>query len=352
MSLLDEAKAARDAAHKEQGLLLDAAAMEKRSLTDAEEAKFQAANTRKAALDERVSQLEREEKQEAAAANVRKMVGGGFTAESRGGTYHPQGEHSFFKDLVTARNGDFEAINRLHTNNAEQRTSAGLGSYTSGHGADFAPPGYLNVVGQARAGAVFANLVYQREEHEAKGQLQVVWCRQLLGAGFKHTLQFGVASGPDELTVTGASLHAEYSTYHISSNAVIKHVVRRADSEDFMIDENNFHLLNITGPDARRAIRLLSHDELLWEMPLRWPPKGHSVQFTWRIETAGQNRVQSSPYQIGGSFTVSLFRYGTSHPVGYIRNPEDLSLLSEEVRAWIASHTQPEWVWRYRPHAS
>src|SRR5664280_202929 len=91
---------------------------------------------------------------------VRRMVGGAFT-ESRGGTYHPQGEHSFFRDLVTARSGDFEAINRLHTNNAEQRTSNGLGSYTTSHGADFAPPGYLNVVEQARAGAVFANLVHQ-----------------------------------------------------------------------------------------------------------------------------------------------------------------------------------------------
>src|SRR5664280_3013836 len=177
MSLLDEARVARDTAHRERGQMLDTAATEKRAFSDAEEAKFQNLGTKKAALDERVSQLERQEKQEAAAANVRKTVGGGFTAESRGGTYHPQGEHSFFKDLVTARNGDFEAINRLHTNNAEQRTSAGLGSYTSGHGADFAPPGYLNVVGQARAGAVFANLVYQREEHEAKGQLQVVWCR-------------------------------------------------------------------------------------------------------------------------------------------------------------------------------
>jgi len=34
MSLLDEARAARDAAHKEQGLLLDAAAGAKRSFTD------------------------------------------------------------------------------------------------------------------------------------------------------------------------------------------------------------------------------------------------------------------------------------------------------------------------------
>src|SRR5664280_44108 len=166
MSLLDEAQAALQSAHNDRGHMLDMAATEKRSFTDAEESKYQALVTKHAGLTERVSQLEREEKSANISAAVRVRYGlvGGATTESRGGqSYHPQGEHSFFKDLTTARSGDFDAINRLHVNNAEMRTSAGLGSYTSGHGDSFSPPGYLDVVEQARAGSVFANLIHQEQ---------------------------------------------------------------------------------------------------------------------------------------------------------------------------------------------
>src|SRR5664280_2796821 len=160
-SLLDQARARFDALHAQAGQLLDKADSESRGFLASEQRSWDKLNTDKAALKERIHQLEDAEKSEAAASSVRAMVGGGHT-ESRGGTYFPGRESpSFFGDLISARNGDYEAIQRLHTNNAEQRTSAGLGSYTSGHGADFAPPGYLNVVEQARAGAVFANLVHQ-----------------------------------------------------------------------------------------------------------------------------------------------------------------------------------------------
>jgi len=166
MSLLDEARVAQQAAHRERGQMLDLAGGEHRSFTDAEESKFQALGTKHAGLTERVSQLEREEKSAniSAAAKVKYGLVGGATTESRGGqSYHPQGEHSFFKDLITARSGDFDAINRLHVNNSEMRTNAGLGSYTSGHGDSFSPPGYLDVVEQARAGSVFANLIHQEQ---------------------------------------------------------------------------------------------------------------------------------------------------------------------------------------------
>jgi HK97 family phage major capsid protein len=172
MSILEQVKARRDQVHAARGLLLDGATAEKRGLHDHEEAKYLELGATHAELVARVNQLERQEKAEAAQAGVRKLVGmagttetglyGGFSAESRGGqSYHPQGEHSFFKDLISARSGDFDAINRLNVNNQETRTSAGLGSYTSSHGADFSPPGYLDVVAQARAGSVFANLVHQ-----------------------------------------------------------------------------------------------------------------------------------------------------------------------------------------------
>src|SRR5664280_3271304 len=162
-TLLDQARARFDALHNQGTQLLDKAESESRGFLASEQRSWDKLNTDKAALKERIHQLEESEKHEAAAAGVRKLVGGGHT-ESRGGqSYHPQGEHSFFKDLITARSGDFDAIQRLNVNNQEQRTSAGLGSFTSGHGADFSPPGYLNVVEQARAGSVFANLVHQEQ---------------------------------------------------------------------------------------------------------------------------------------------------------------------------------------------
>src|SRR5664280_3294390 len=163
-SLLEQAIAARDNAHKERGFMLDTAASQKRSFSDAEESKFQALGTKHAGLTERVSQLERSEKAELAARPARIINAGGFTAESRGGTYFPSRESpSFFGDLISARSGDANAADRLRTNNQETRTNAGLGSYTSGHGADFSPPSYLDVVTQARAGSTFANLVHQEE---------------------------------------------------------------------------------------------------------------------------------------------------------------------------------------------
>jgi HK97 family phage major capsid protein len=171
-TLLEQAKAARDNAHRERGLMLDMAATEKRSFSDDEESKFQGLGSKKAQLDERVTQLERAEKAEASAAETRRITGmtgpatglmAGYT-DSRGGTYFPGRESpSFFGDLISARSSDADAADRLRTNNMETRTSAGLGSYTSGHGADFQPPGYLNVVEQVRPGSVFANLLHPEQ---------------------------------------------------------------------------------------------------------------------------------------------------------------------------------------------
>jgi HK97 family phage major capsid protein len=171
VSILDEAKAARDAAHKEQGLLLDQASSEKRNFSDVEDSKFRALNTRKAGLDERIAQLELEAKREAAAAEVRRTVGvgnsvpfGGSTNDGlRGGTYHAGREGpSYFADLVSARNGNGDAIDRLRTNNNEVRTGTPLGSFTPGSGTDFVPPLWLSeYVEVARGAGVFSTLVHQ-----------------------------------------------------------------------------------------------------------------------------------------------------------------------------------------------
>src|SRR5664280_3569947 len=160
-SLLDQARARFDALHAQAGQLLDKADSESRGFLASEQRSWDKLNTEKSALQERIHQLEDAEKSEAAANGVRAMVGGATTNSRGGQSYHPQGEHSFFKDLITARSGDFDAIQRLNVNNQETRTNAGLGSYTSSHGADFSPPGYLDVVTQARAGSTFANLVHQ-----------------------------------------------------------------------------------------------------------------------------------------------------------------------------------------------
>jgi len=82
--------------------------------------------------------------------------------------------------LITARSGDFDAIQRLNVNNQETRTNAGLGSYTSSHGADFSPPGYLDVVTQARAGSTFANLVHQAPLPQAVSSVNLP---RVLGTG-------------------------------------------------------------------------------------------------------------------------------------------------------------------------
>ena len=162
-SLLDQARARFDALHAQAGQLLDKAESESRGFLASEQRSWDKLNTEKSALNERIHELEAQETSAASAASVRAMVGGATTNSRGGQSYHPQGEHSFFKDLITARSGDFDAIQRLNVNNQETRTNAGLGSYTSSHGADFSPPGYLDVVTQARAGSTFANLVHQEQ---------------------------------------------------------------------------------------------------------------------------------------------------------------------------------------------
>jgi hypothetical protein len=171
-SILEQAKELRALKHAELGRILDDTAGEKRGILAGEQRKITRLESERAALDERIAQLSDDERSYAAGAEARKInasIGnpngvGGFTTSSRGGTYFPGRESpSFVGDLISSRNGDFEAIQRIHTHQQETRTSAGLGSFTTGHGAEVAPPGYLNVVEQARAGATFANLLHQEE---------------------------------------------------------------------------------------------------------------------------------------------------------------------------------------------
>lgn len=72
-------------------------------------------------------------------------------------TYRPDGQHSFFRDMVYQRN-DIEAAERMRRHGAESRNITGA---TSGGGDAFIPPQYLAqyAVEIARAGRPFANVL-------------------------------------------------------------------------------------------------------------------------------------------------------------------------------------------------
>src|SRR5664280_2401480 len=148
MNILEQAKAARDQKHNQIGVLLNTCERESRGFSDTEESSYNRLVSEKASLTERVSQLETQERNENLAAGTRRITGGGTTAPQGGNSnYFPgEGSHSFFRDLVSAKSGDYESAQRLHQNNLETRTTNGLGAYTSAGGADFAPPGYFDIV--------------------------------------------------------------------------------------------------------------------------------------------------------------------------------------------------------------
>jgi len=90
----------------------------------------------------------------------------GMARVSGGETYHRGASSpSYFRDLIHAQRGDFEAIQRLSRNNAErgveQRALGNTGG-TGGSGGEFAPPAWLveDFVALARPGRVFANLLH------------------------------------------------------------------------------------------------------------------------------------------------------------------------------------------------
>jgi HK97 family phage major capsid protein len=76
--------------------------------------------------------------------------------------YRPNGEHSFFRDLLSARAGDWEAADRLRRTNAEgediERRDGTTGSTSMG---SFIPPQWIveELAGVARAGRTLAGLI-------------------------------------------------------------------------------------------------------------------------------------------------------------------------------------------------
>jgi HK97 family phage major capsid protein len=87
--------------------------------------------------------------------------GSGWSVGRESATYRPD-EGSFFRDLVSARQGDFDAAQRLQRNNAEARAekrALGNTGGTGGAGGEFSPPAWLEseFVALARAARVTAD---------------------------------------------------------------------------------------------------------------------------------------------------------------------------------------------------
>jgi HK97 family phage major capsid protein len=146
---------------------------EKRGLS-AEEKTLRAAKSDEIeALEERISELEDQEKREARAAEHHAAAGsdkadekraGGFTVKDAPIYARGKAETSYFKDLLSVGRGDSAAADRLRRNDA----MAGQGgaevralTTTAGAGGEFAPPEWLvaEFVRLARAGRKFADSV-------------------------------------------------------------------------------------------------------------------------------------------------------------------------------------------------
>ena len=151
--------------------VIDTAAAEQRGFLQSEERAFAKAKTVRAAIEERIGELTENERREEAAAATARLVGpppgtpgngllGGYTNS----TTYARGDSSksFFKDLRNARQGDWNAIERLRANNAEVRALGNTGS-TGGSGGEFAPPGWFTAdfIKLARAGRVTADLMHK-----------------------------------------------------------------------------------------------------------------------------------------------------------------------------------------------
>jgi hypothetical protein len=149
MTLIEKLKDQRKAMKAELDSTLRRAEMAKRGLTAAEDKQFTATLNEIRELDERVEELEGQDVRDVAAAAHRATFGGldsrGYT-RSRDTYAEERTDVSYFRDLVTSRQGDLAAATRLAENNDRVReTRAGdLVSVTATQGGTFAPPLWLS----------------------------------------------------------------------------------------------------------------------------------------------------------------------------------------------------------------
>jgi HK97 family phage major capsid protein len=158
----------RDAAKVSLDELLAAPTNEKRDLTSDEDVKFSTLVEEIRKADERIDELERQEKREAAANEARKLAGEGekrtvVTAVNEPELYRKGGDHSFFKDvfdLTTRRSRDAADRLQRHTAVANETRALGNTNGAGGSGGEWAPPAWFvdEWIGLIRPGRVMANL--------------------------------------------------------------------------------------------------------------------------------------------------------------------------------------------------
>lgn len=142
------------------GLLSAAEAREDKSFTDEERSAFEAGESEIRGYDARIKELDEQVRADEAAAEMAKRYApSGVKVTSEPEVYRKSGQVSYFRDLYTARQGDFDARGRLERNNkvvAEKRAI----STTNGAGGEFVPPLWLEdeFIKFVRPGRITANL--------------------------------------------------------------------------------------------------------------------------------------------------------------------------------------------------
>lgn len=178
---LTELRTESQALYDQRGALIDKATIDKRGLTEDELKSYDNLTAQRKAkeadigpVEERVAELEAEEKRSNAAAGAR--VETGDTGEQRTGGAHVTDPpvyikgglngRSWWQDLARAKLfGDDPSIDRLRRNTLMEQETRALGNTgaVGGSGGEFAPPSWLvdEWIALVRAGRVTANLFNQ-----------------------------------------------------------------------------------------------------------------------------------------------------------------------------------------------
>ncbi|MGQ5636319.1 MULTISPECIES: phage major capsid protein [unclassified Streptomyces] len=134
-----------------------------RGLSSGEKRAFSAAERESLELRDQIEELDRLIATDEAASQVARKYApkSGWSVTSEAATYRRDGDFSFFRDLHSARNGDFDAAERLRRNAAEQR-GVTTGSSSGG---SFVPPAYLvdQWIALARPGRTTADLCFTQD---------------------------------------------------------------------------------------------------------------------------------------------------------------------------------------------
>ena len=149
--------------------LLDEVTARGGAMHDSEKREMKDASKLLLDFQERVEELEDEERRANAARAAYREVGVPQTATIgyEPGVYRKDDlSVSFFRDLNNARRGDYEAMQRLHRNNQEaqvEKRALGSTGGVGGSGAEFSPPGWVveDWIKYTRPGRVTANLFHR-----------------------------------------------------------------------------------------------------------------------------------------------------------------------------------------------